>query len=153
MDNVIPLPAASQYCICGPYEGHIFIKGYQLLDEADSICFMLEIKTLKIERVCRMRVPTIHVGKEDIKWLTGVSCVGMWLPPLVPCCCWCGAVELHDDDAEAFCITLQLDVSRYCPLSILSTLSMFKLCICTKTVKTQCFPSALCCWMFSSVAF
>ncbi|WVZ91239.1 hypothetical protein U9M48_037436 [Paspalum notatum var. saurae] len=60
MDNVIPLPKGFRYHIFGPYEGHISIQGYQLLDEADNMCFMLEIETLKIERVCRMRFGAVY---------------------------------------------------------------------------------------------
>ncbi|KAJ1290467.1 hypothetical protein BS78_02G246000 [Paspalum vaginatum] len=57
MDNIIPLREGSWYHIHGPYDGHIFISSYQSPDErhgADT-CFAVEMKTLKIERVCQMR--------------------------------------------------------------------------------------------------
>ncbi|KAJ1266357.1 hypothetical protein BS78_08G144900 [Paspalum vaginatum] len=50
MDSVIPLPADYYFCIQSSYEGHIFILGYRF---TYTTCFTLEIKTLKIERVCR----------------------------------------------------------------------------------------------------
>ncbi|KAJ1266370.1 hypothetical protein BS78_08G146000 [Paspalum vaginatum] len=57
MDNMIPLPVGYWYhSVDGPYEGHIFIQGCRLLNLADNACFTLEIKTLKIERVCQMRL-------------------------------------------------------------------------------------------------
>lgn len=51
MDSVIPLPEGYIYFrIHGSYEGHILIFGYAFSEDA---CFALEIKTMKIERVCR----------------------------------------------------------------------------------------------------
>ncbi|KAJ1266363.1 hypothetical protein BS78_08G145500 [Paspalum vaginatum] len=50
MDRVIPLPADYYFRILGSYEGHIFMIGYCWTDDT---CFALEVKTLKIERVCR----------------------------------------------------------------------------------------------------
>ncbi|CAO1941677.1 unnamed protein product, partial [Urochloa humidicola] len=52
----IPLPINYTYCIDGPYEGYIFILGYPTTetDTEGMLCFSLEIKTLKIERICKM---------------------------------------------------------------------------------------------------
>lgn len=53
MGNIIPLPEGFRYIIRGTYEGHIFMTGYGLAGD-ERTCFTLEIKTLKIERVCQM---------------------------------------------------------------------------------------------------
>ncbi|KAJ1266368.1 hypothetical protein BS78_08G145900 [Paspalum vaginatum] len=55
VDHVIPLTVGFNHYICGPYEGHIFINGYQPPDKWDDMCFMIEIKTLKLERVCQKK--------------------------------------------------------------------------------------------------
>ncbi|KAJ1286727.1 hypothetical protein BS78_03G374400 [Paspalum vaginatum] len=57
MDNtILPLPVGYYYTIDGPYEGHIIISGYQSTSTEDfAIYFTLEIKTLKLERVCQTR--------------------------------------------------------------------------------------------------
>ncbi|WVZ91254.1 hypothetical protein U9M48_037450 [Paspalum notatum var. saurae] len=60
MDNMIPLLVGYWYhSVHGPYEGHIFIRGFRLPTLAENACFTLEIKTLKIERVCQMRLGNV----------------------------------------------------------------------------------------------
>ncbi|WVZ91255.1 hypothetical protein U9M48_037451 [Paspalum notatum var. saurae] len=52
MDNIIPLPVGYSYHIHGSYEGYIIMSGFG----STNTWFALEIKTLRIERVCQMRI-------------------------------------------------------------------------------------------------
>jgi hypothetical protein len=55
------LPVGYWYCIHTPYEGHIFISRYQYQSMGlPDACFSLEIKTLKIERVCQPGFPDFY---------------------------------------------------------------------------------------------
>ncbi|CAN6211923.1 unnamed protein product [Urochloa humidicola] len=51
--NTIPLPTNHEYYICGADGGYIFIIGFpRVRGPVRAVCFSLEVRSLKIERVC-----------------------------------------------------------------------------------------------------
>ncbi|XP_062188072.1 uncharacterized protein LOC133891376 isoform X2 [Phragmites australis] len=60
VENVIPLPCRCNFV--GASEGYIFLLGVQKTqDTVDAVCFSLEIKTLKIERLSSIKYLYVHV--------------------------------------------------------------------------------------------
>ncbi|KAJ1266366.1 hypothetical protein BS78_08G145700 [Paspalum vaginatum] len=55
MDNIIPLPVGYSYHIHGSYEGYIIMSGFGSTRDVPNTWFSLEIKTLRVERICQMR--------------------------------------------------------------------------------------------------
>ncbi|KAL6657865.1 hypothetical protein ACP70R_005645 [Stipagrostis hirtigluma subsp. patula] len=60
MDNIIPLPFGYFYHIVGAYGGYIFILGYSKTAPTNIECFLVDIKTLKIESVGRVQYGPVY---------------------------------------------------------------------------------------------
>ncbi|KAL6657862.1 hypothetical protein ACP70R_005642 [Stipagrostis hirtigluma subsp. patula] len=58
--NKIPLPIHDDLCIIRAPQEYIFLLGNPAGEDTVQTCFSLEIKTLKIEKVCQMRFSSFY---------------------------------------------------------------------------------------------